>query len=459
MIQKKPCSFRFSRKKLILLFLLIITLIHPTVFLYAQSECLTERLYTQIEGWPKMAELNAEGVYFIEINTGTVLYEQNAEMTFYPASITKILTALVVLEHCSLDEEVTFSYNAVHDLEEGAYSYIAATGDVLSVEDCLYAMLLQSSNEAAYALAEHCSGSMEEFAILMNEKAKEVGATNSHFSNSHGLYDENHYTTPHDMARIMWAAIQNETFLTIDSTVTYQTAATTMQPDGYVCQMRHYMMRSENSYYNSAVVAGKTGYIQAAKNTLVTYAQQGELEFICVVMCCDGADVACEDTQTLLDYGWNNFSLYSLADFVDLSVLEERSAEKITSLIQNITLGEEAIVLLPRDFSFSRIETTLQLDTDDVENDTINGVLSYYCDGNLLGEDSVTVRLVPTGINNKLLRYAQNLAQFWEERNLSGIVRLLLGIMMGGILLTLILTISNKIHRKKKKKKHKRRKR
>ena len=94
------------------------------------------------------------------------MYQKNADEQFYPASITKILTALVVIENCSLDEMVTFSYNAVHDLEEGAYSYIADTGDQLSVEDCLYAMLLQSSNEAAYALAEHCGGTYEEDAEL-----------------------------------------------------------------------------------------------------------------------------------------------------------------------------------------------------------------------------------------------------------------------------------------------------
>ena len=126
-------------------------------------------------------ELTAEEAVLMDADTGAVLFEKNGEEKGYPASITKVLTALVVLEHASLDEKVSFSHDAVYNVDQGSSNAQIEAGDVLTVNDCLHALLLKSANEAANALAEHVAGSREAFAEMMNEKAKELGCTGSHF--------------------------------------------------------------------------------------------------------------------------------------------------------------------------------------------------------------------------------------------------------------------------------------
>ena len=148
--------------------------------------------------WPSNVSIEADGGILMDADTGTVLYGKNMDQSYYPASITKILTALIVLENCSLDEMVEFSHDDVYNVEAGSSSAGIDEGDILTVRDCLYALMLASANESANALACHVSGSREAFAELMNQKAASLGCTGSHFANPSGLNDENHYTTAHD---------------------------------------------------------------------------------------------------------------------------------------------------------------------------------------------------------------------------------------------------------------------
>ena len=152
--------------------------------------------------WPENVSIEANSGIVMDANSTAVLYGKNIHDKYYPASITKILTALIILEHCKLDEQITFSHNAVYNVESGSSSAGYDEGDTLSVNDALHAMLLKSANEVANALAEHCSGSIEEFSKLMNEKAKALGATESHFSNPSGLNDTQDYTTYYVFALI-----------------------------------------------------------------------------------------------------------------------------------------------------------------------------------------------------------------------------------------------------------------
>ena len=163
----------------------------------------------------------------------------------YPASITKILTALIVIEHCNLDDIVTFSHDAIYNVEQGSSSAGLDVGDKMTVRDCLYAMLLKSANEVANALAEHTAGSVQNFAVLMNAKAKELGCQESHFNNPSGLNDPQHYTSAYDMALIAQAAFQNETFVTIDSSLYYDLPPTRHNPDGFRVYPGHRMLKNE----------------------------------------------------------------------------------------------------------------------------------------------------------------------------------------------------------------------
>ena len=152
--------------------------------------------------WPSDISIDSDAGIVMDANTGVVLYGKNIHETYSPASITKVLTSLIVLEHCSLDETVTFSESAVYNVESNSSSAGYDTGDTASVKDCLYALLLKSANEAANALAEHVAGSADAFAVLMNEKAAELGCQDSHFANPSGLNNEEHYVSAYDMGGI-----------------------------------------------------------------------------------------------------------------------------------------------------------------------------------------------------------------------------------------------------------------
>ena len=193
--------------------------------------------------WPENVSIEAEGGIVMDADTGTVLYGKNIHVAYYPASITKVLTALIVIEECSLDEMVTFSHNAVYNVEAGSSSAGLDEGDVLSVKDCLYALLLKSANEAANALAEHVAGTTEEFAELMNERAASLGCQDSHFANPSGLNDPEHYVSAYDMALIGQAALKNDTFMEIDSTLYYDLPVTKRNPEGGRIYPGHKMLK------------------------------------------------------------------------------------------------------------------------------------------------------------------------------------------------------------------------
>lgn len=254
-------------------------------------------------GTSKIAEptIQSEGAVVIDAATGTVLYGKNQNTRYYPASITKLMTALLVLENCQLGDTVTFSRTATENLESGAVSLKLTEGDKLTVEQCLYGLLLKSANEVANGLAEKVSGSVSGFDGLMNQKAAALGCTGTHFVNPNGLNDSNHYTTPYDMALIARAAFQNDTLRKIDTTLSYKFPATKNAGERTIT-MGHKMMYSTDSRYYPGIIGGKTGYTSKAGNTLVTGAEKNGVRLIAVIMKSKSTHYA--DTKALLDYGF-----------------------------------------------------------------------------------------------------------------------------------------------------------
>jgi len=337
-----------------------------------------------MEGWPAGPEVTGESAYLVELNSGEVLYSKNENEQRYPASITKVVTALVVIEHCDMNEEVTFSKNAVTDIEDGGHSWEFKEGEVLTVEQCLYALLLESVNEAGYALAEHVSGSLEAFAERMNQKAAEVGATNTHFKNPHGLNDPEHLTTAHDMAMLFWAALQNEKFYEIDSATSYSIPATTLNPGGYNFTMHHKMMLSGSDYYYDGVKAGKTGYTSLAKNTLVTYAEKDGMELVCVMLKDEGGGVVYEDTRKLLDYGFENFRL------VDMTATSRNFCNALDSgYPMPLELAGESKIALPKTIEAITMEFAGRQEGD---SDGIVGNLLYRNGSLTLGSNPIQIQ-------------------------------------------------------------------
>ena len=249
----------------------------------------------------KQPEIQAQGAVLMDAATGNLLYSKEAETKFYPASITKLMTALLVAEKCSLDDTVTFSKTAVTNLESGAVTLGLVEGDKLTVRQSLYGLLLKSANEVANGLAEHTAGSISKFADMMNARAKELGCTNTNFVNPNGLNNSNHDTTPHDMALIARAAFQNGTVSKIASTLSYQIPAT-QKAAARTISLGHKMLYPNDARYYQGVIGGKTGYTSLAGNTLVTCAERDGVRLIAVIM--KSKSTQYTDTSALLDYGF-----------------------------------------------------------------------------------------------------------------------------------------------------------
>ncbi|MBT9774990.1 D-alanyl-D-alanine carboxypeptidase [Clostridium sp. MCC353] len=243
----------------------------------------------------------AEGAVLLNAGTGEVLFEKNGNTRFYPASITKLMTALLTLENCGLTDTVTFSSTATTNMEAGSVSLKITEGDKLSVKDCLYGLLLKSANEIGNGLAEHIAGSNKNFADMMNSRAKALGCTNTNFANPHGLNNSNHYTTPYDMALIAREAFKNPTLCQITTTTTYKFPATKLAGERTI-SMGHKMVYESDSRYYPGIVGGKTGYTSLAGNTLVTCVEQNGVRLIVVIMKSKSTHYA--DTKALLEYGF-----------------------------------------------------------------------------------------------------------------------------------------------------------
>lgn len=269
-------------------------------------------------------EITADAAILIERSTGTVLYAKNAEKSEYPASTTKVMTALLTLENSALDETVDFTKTAIYALTPGASHIGMTVGEKLTVSDCLYGLLLPSANEVANALAEHVSGSMADFVELMNARAETLGCTNTHFANPNGLHDEKHTTCAQDLALIFQACLSTPDFIKIDSTKTYVIAPTNLVDESRPMKTTHKMLQTDSEYYDERVICGKTGHTPEAGGCLISYAESGGMGLICVIM---GAEQPKEyiDTRALLDYGFSSFSYAASLDLSQLAGSQDTS--------------------------------------------------------------------------------------------------------------------------------------
>lgn len=353
-----------------------------------------------IEAWPQGPQIYAESAIVMEASTGTILYNKDMDMVNYPASITKIMTALVTLEHCSLDEIVTYSYYATHSIGADSSTIGTTEDEELTVEESLYALMLMSANECGNGLAEHVSGSIDAFVELMNQKAAELGCTNTHFVNPHGLHDDNHYTSAHDMALITQAALQNEDFVRISGTDRYQMRATNKDDEITYMTNHHKMIapyKSDSRFLDDTVISGKTGYTSNAKNTLVTVAERNGMTLIVVTMrTASTAETGIPmytDTALLLDYASENFSRVSVADNETKFSLSKTNNFFAGSSIFGqttpfITINPDDGIILPSSASFTDAAPELTFLDDNAGSDVI-ATLSYTYQGQPVGSASI----------------------------------------------------------------------
>lgn len=341
--------------------------------------------------WPEGPDVYAEAAIVMETSTGLILYEKNINEPHYPASITKILTVLVALENSSLGEVVTVSRDAVFNVDPNSSRIWIDVGEQFTMQQCLYAILLESANDVSYAVAEHVGGTMEAFVEMMNERAKTLGCLNSNFVNPHGLHDENHYTTAYDMALITREAMKNETFRKIFSTRTYQIPPTNIQPEIRYFANHHRFVLKQDFFYDDCI-GGKTGYTTKSKYTLVTAAKRGDLELICVIMRDDSNSHQYTDTQKLLDFGFENFSIYPIVDLENSDVLREspfftRYNSMLNISNTSILMDENGYLVLPNSASFedAKKEVSFFPTSGSEEEGSAIGAISYTYNGKYVG--------------------------------------------------------------------------
>lgn len=302
----------------------------------------------EIENWPQGPSVYGKSAIVMDADTKAILYAKNIDDEHYPASITKIMTALLAAENGNLEtDKVLISQDSVDFLKPGDAYIGMRPGEEISLKDALYGVLLASANEVSHAVAENIGEKLqgtgsgyEKFIQTMNDRAKELGATNTHFVNSYGLQDEEHYTSAHDMALISTEVFAHPELLEIMQTYEHTIGPTNLEQESRTFQQKHEMLARWNQHYYEYCVGGKTGYTDEAGNTLITLADNEGMHLVCVEMETRGQHIY-DDTKSLLDYGFANFK----KEEVSQSVLEDAQKECHVS----ITEQTPVYVSLPKD--------------------------------------------------------------------------------------------------------------
>lgn len=337
---------------------------------------------------PGEVEVELKSALMYELGSGTLLFDYNIDARVYPASTTKIMTCLLALEHCDLDEIVTISQSVQDGRDPDGSNCDLMAGEKLSVRDLIYCLMVASANDAGSAISEHVAGSEKAFVAMMNEKAKELGCTDTHFANPHGLHNEEHYTTARDMAKIMLCALENDFFYEVFSTASYEVPATN------ICGARK--LRTTNymidrmvieHHYDSRVIGGKTGFTTPAGRCFVAVSESGGMRVLSVVMGCETAYNdegilsygSFEQTHNLIDYVYDHYTAGRILS--PDAVLESFPVTDGENDVQ-VYVKEAVDTVLPVDLVESQLRYEYILDdgtlTAPIEKDEVLGIVRVW---------------------------------------------------------------------------------
>lgn len=386
----------------------------------------------ELEGWPEAPGTYGDAAIVMDADSGAILYAKNIDKKEYPASITKVLTALVALRYGDMNDKVTISEHALSCLGSGYASIGLKAGDVITMEQCLYATLLASANEAACALgetiAEECGEDYDWFIQQMNDVCSDLGGVNSNFVNTNGVFEEAHYTCARDMALIGKALFDYPEFMKICQTQQY-TIEETDQVEEHVFQQKHHMLILGNADYYEAAIAGKTGYTTEAENTLITLADNGERRLVCVVLKTYGGHPY-SDTKALLDYGFGQFENVEVQSNADRDTFKE--------------IAEDAVVVLPEGVSFDQLDHEVKLH----EGSRTEGTATYYYEDNPVGSFEVTVS---KDYQQKEISFG-DAKEIGKERKLWILIAAVVAVILSGS----VLLVTNIRRRRKRRRRHRR---
>lgn len=346
-----------------------------------------------IPGWPEGPKVMAETAIVMDMDTEEILYAKGIDEKRAPASTTKILTAMLAIEKVPFETQITFT-DEVNNIEAGSTHIGIKPGETLTMKDCAYAILLASANEVSSGVAEYIGTTVPAFVDMMNQRAKELGCTNTHFVNANGLYDENHYTTARDLAIIAKAAFQNETFREVVKTPYYIVPKTNITDEERWLNNHHKMILQGSEYYEGCL-GGKTGYTEKAGNTLVTYAERNGRKLVCALLADVNIVAQYTDTKALLDYGFDSFQRL---DTTAVSLSPAKSDELGKQLEEKGLLStalETTSISVPKELTEElTYKTTL-------ENNMLN--IDYYYGKQQIGSSSMQA-------SDEILKVSQELS-------------------------------------------------
>lgn len=379
-------NFKYIHKKIVSLLVMAVTAVSLIPPVPARADT------ADSSTWPDCPSVKAKAAVVMDLNTGTILFAKNASKKEYPASITKVMTALLALKHAkSLDETVTFTDEAVNTGDNESSSIGMLSGEELTLEQSLYGMLLSSANEVANAIAIHTAGSVESFADMMNAEAAELGCTNTHFANPCGLYNEDHYTSCLDMAKIAREAANYPEFLKIAGSKKYVIPKTNLMDEERPLANTHQMINpAENpEYYYEYCYARKTGYTSEAGYTLVSFAKKGSMNIVCVVMNADRRKSQYESSLKLMNYAFRRFRM----EKAEKIPFETPTGSSICSDIlaedpfATFAVSESAVVAIPKKCDLTEVTGSFKADDlKEIKPGTVKiGTMAYDYKGHSIG--------------------------------------------------------------------------
>ena len=356
----------------------------------AQERLLLPIQTNNLPYWPKGPAITAESAILMEADTGTILYAKNIHEKLYPASTTKMLTCLIAVEQCALNETVNFSYEAVSAVPTDGSNMGMDAGEYISMEECLYGIMVASANEVANAVAEHAAGSLDGFADMMNQRAAELGCQNTHFVNANGLHADDHYTSAYDLALIARAYFQNDVLRRIGNTASYHFTPSAGQSEDFYKTNKHKLINGELSY--EGIIGGKTGYTDPARQTLVTGCEQAGMRLICVVMK-EEPPAQFEDTVTLFDYGYQNFTKANIADNDSRHIINNSNFFYTGNDIFGdsspiLSIASDGYVVLPNMSTFEDLTPEIDYEAADLQKNEVAKIDYYYHD-TLIGSGKI----------------------------------------------------------------------
>ena len=367
--------------------------------------------------------LDATAALLVSPDSGMVLYSKNADQKRYPASTTKIMTALLTLENVSnLDETVTSEAVDFENVTADSSNAGILLGEQVTVRDLLYALMLPSANEAAYMLARHVGGSWEQFVDMMNDRAAELGCTGTHFCNPCGLHEEDHYTTAHDLYLIAKEAMKDVTFRDIVSTVQHRMAKTNLHEERIIYTTNQLIFSSFQPWSYANCLGIKTGHTSQAGNCFVGYAEYGDAKLFSVVLGCSDSSkeypsvaASFTDTKKLCQWGFENFTSKTLArQGEEVTYTKVKLSTDTNQLL--LTAKADVVALLPKDLDVKALELVEDIPEEvkaPVKAGDPIGTATYRYNGTDYG----TVELVALNdiSRSTVLFYADKLSTFFQS--------------------------------------------